>query len=283
MANQDTKQSSRGNMRNVGLLAIIALAATQATAGQSKDEVACDSKDPSVRIAACTRLLQSGGDDVMPAAYSGRADGYLALGDTARAIADYRRAISLFPAYAYYHVKLGRALDQAGDRASATDSFKKAIELDPKYLSGYDNLATEYIKDGKYELAVQEFDLAISQDKSNPNAYNDRGYTYFQMGLVDYAISDYTTALALDPRLVVALNNRAWALHTRHEDSKALVDAEAAFKIGPGFTDSSRIRAAIYEALGRKSDAIEAYRNTLRLDPNNDLAKQGLARLGARP
>jgi tetratricopeptide (TPR) repeat protein len=227
-------------------------------------------------------MIQSGyGSNVgeKAAFYSNRGDGYLDEGEVNLAIEDYQAALNMWPTYFYYWVKIGLALDRADRRAEAVDSFSRALVFHPTSVEALVNRGVDYDRGGKHDLALNDFDRAISLDDSIPEAFNDRGYTLVQMGRVDEAIQNYNRALKLDGRYVAALNNRAWAFHLKGQDKMGVMDAETAFILAPGLVDSSRIRATLYEALGRRLDAIKAYRVALKLDPRNEDSKEGLRRL----
>lgn len=269
-------------MWRLSLALFVALIALPVLATTKSDLVACDSKLPDIRINGCSALIRAGyGNDAGEKAppYSNRADGYLARGEIDLAIADYERAIRLWPTYWYYWVKLGLAEDKAGRRAEAIDSFTRASVFYPTSVEAFVNRGVDYDLAGNHDLALADFERAIQLDSKDPEAFNDRGYTLLGMGRLDEAINDLTTAINLNPNYVVAHNNRAWALHLKNQDAAGLSDAEAAFRLGPNLPDSSWIRAAIYEGLDRRADAVKAYQNALKIDPNNAFSKAALHRL----
>jgi tetratricopeptide (TPR) repeat protein len=57
------------------------------------------------------------------------ADGLLEAGRVGEAIAEYRRALQLYPGMALARFHLGQALLKSGDRAGANEQFKKFLEL----------------------------------------------------------------------------------------------------------------------------------------------------------
>jgi tetratricopeptide (TPR) repeat protein len=57
------------------------------------------------------------------------ADGLLEAGHLDEAIAEYRRALQLYPGMAVTRFHLGQALLRSGDRAGASEQFRSFLEL----------------------------------------------------------------------------------------------------------------------------------------------------------
>lgn len=60
---------------------------------------------------------------------------------------------------------------------------------------------------------------------------------------------------------------RAFALEDRDEYEEALEECDAAVQVDPTLADAYNLRGVILEELGRNGEAIQAYREVLRLDP----------------
>jgi lipoprotein NlpI len=58
---------------------------------------------------------------------------------------------------------------------------------------------------------------------------------------------------------------------------------EQALRINPQYEPAFDTRGHIYEALGRKEDAIADFRKALAINPNIPESVEGLKRLGAQP
>ncbi len=69
------------------------------------------------------------------------ADGLLETGRVPEAIAEYRRALQLYPGMALARFHLGQALLKSGDRAGASDQFKRFLELWKNADAGLPQLA----------------------------------------------------------------------------------------------------------------------------------------------
>jgi Tfp pilus assembly protein PilF len=65
--------------------------------------------------------------------------------------------------------------------------------------------------------------------------------------------------------------------------AKGLPDVQRALEFDPEFAAAYDTRGHIYEALGRKEDAIADFRKALALDPEELGSREGLKRLSAPP
>jgi tetratricopeptide (TPR) repeat protein len=69
----------------------------------------------------------------------------------------------------------------------------------------------------------------------------------------------------------------------RGELDPALKDYSKAIALYPEFAVAFANRGDVYAKKGDKTQAIAEYRRALELEPGNDIARNGLKQLGARP
>jgi len=105
-----------------------------------------------------------------------------------------------------------------------------------------------YQREGLHEQAITDFDNAIDRDPFAGAPYQARGQSLIAIGKSDKAIEDFNAALNVDNK-----NADAWA--------------------GLGLA---------YEKSGNRAKAIESYQRALVFDPNSQIAKDGVARMGGR-
>jgi len=106
-----------------------------------------------------------------------------------------------------------------------------------------------YNKIGKYDEAIADFNKALElpTGNSSPILYNNRGCAYVALGQYNKALVDFKKATEIDPNFAVAY-------------------------LGEGIS---------FENLGRKKEAIEAYKNFIKYAPpgNEQLIKKTKAKL----
>jgi Tfp pilus assembly protein PilF len=73
--------------------------------------------------------------------------------DSLWGIANFERALKVYPEYAITHAQYGKFLADLGQVDASIQKLKKALEMDPQLAPAYDWLAAAYLKRGDSELA----------------------------------------------------------------------------------------------------------------------------------
>jgi lipoprotein NlpI len=159
-----------------------------------------DKEAPDAIIAACTTALKDPKlikDDRVDMLF-GRALGYNAKGDLAKALADYDEAIKL--------------------DSTVSDLFFGRGVVNQKMT--------------KYQEALADYSEVLKRDPKNGDAYGNRGNVY-QYGLENYdvAIKDYDAALAIRPHAMEFANRGSAYLYGIGDNVKAISDFDAALKL----------------------------------------------------
>ncbi len=158
------------------LVVALVLAVSATGCGQDQYSDCNQEKDPDLRIRGCTQVIERGTRESLENrsfAYNNRGGAYADKGEFDRAIADYTKAIGLYPNDAIAYNNRGSAYYRKGEFDRAIADYTKAIKLDPKY--------------------------AIAITPVYADAYNNRGVTYEKKGDEEQAIADFRKALAIDP------------------------------------------------------------------------------------
>ena len=122
--------------------------------------------------------------------------------------------------------------------------------------------------------------------KANPNdlaALVAMANMEFDANKFDRAIPYYRRALALDPANPDVRTDYATALHQTGHDLDALRELDAVLKTRPRFLQALYNRAVVLRAIGRRTDAVEAYRRFIAVAPNDPRtadAKASITELG---
>jgi len=107
---------------------------------------------------------------------------------------------------------------------------------------------------------------------------------YFDAAKYPQAIAYYRRALALDPANPDARTDYATALHGKGDDLQAIHELEAVLAKHPNFPEALFNEGVVANAIGRRSQAVDAFRRFLKAKPNDSRAgdaRQALANLGA--
>ena len=135
----------------------------------------------------------------------------------------------------------------------AIAEYKRAIEMFPEGEAAYGGLGTTYRKMGEYDLAVEAFTESLKREYEFHNYYQ-RGLVYQLKGDLDNAIADFTRAIEGRRVYGPAYEERGVCYRWRGDHEKALKDFDRAIMLG----DSSVYpkRAALYAEMGRLDEAL---------------------------
>lgn len=216
-----------------------------ALAASSPAPVCVDKADapPATRIVACTLAIDaknlSGRE--LAAAHLNRGQAYRAVGDQARAAADYSAAIKLF------------------------DESTKTSTLD---ASQFLQRGIAYHATDDVERALSDYDEAIRLDTGNALAHVDRGILIAtRKADMRRAIADFDKALALVPDNVDTLILRGNAYTSVGEHARALADLDRAAELAPDNPRAFMVRGLVNARLGDMQRAFTDYNMALSLDP----------------
>jgi tetratricopeptide (TPR) repeat protein len=242
-------------------LAVITVAGLQTAIAQDTPDIdACNGKNDAstqARIDGCTKLLDSGkyrGGNAV-AIYYNRGNGYLAIPDFDKAIADYTQALAIKADHAAALNNRGLANAGKAQYDAAIADFDAAIKLDPGAIRYY-NRGNVYLDRASkadlatakpdYGRAIEDFNEAIKANADFAAAYNNLGVAYAnrgEKGDIDSAISNYNEAVNREKdekSKALFLYNRGLAKRERavgKDVQEAEDDIKAAKDTDPGILD----------------------------------------------
>eukprot|EP01035_Chromulina_nebulosa_P017097 gene17097-22610_t len=104
----------------------------------------------------------------------------------------------------------------------------------------------------------------------------DKGNEAYQSGDNESAILFYSQAIGLDPDNHILFSNRSAAYLKGDFKSKALYDAEKCVAISPDWSKGYSRLGAAQQALKRFDEAINSFKKSIELDPNNQSLQDAL-------
>lgn len=152
------------------------------------------------------------------------------------------------PRQALGWTELGVALYERENLSQAEKNLRKALELDPASTRASYYLALVYLKEEKYDQAVEILSEIIRRDAGNPMAFMQLAHAYVGKG-------EYQKALEMLDYLVQYVD--------------------------PYFALAHYERGRVLELMGRRQEAVAAYRRVEAMDPEFIPAREALRRLGA--
>jgi tetratricopeptide (TPR) repeat protein len=135
--------------------------------------------------------------------------------------------------------------------------------------------------------------FVINKAAEEAFAHAHQANQYVAMGQFDRAIADYSKAIKKVPHAIAPhlraeyYNSRAWAYFKAGKPAQGLPDVRKALELQPNYARALDTRGSIFEALGRREQAIADFRRALSLGANDPEVQasgtDALKRLGARP
>jgi predicted TPR repeat methyltransferase len=238
------------------------------------------------------------------------------LGDPARAVDLIRAALDVDAGQARAHCNLGASLQDLGQTEAALLAYETALRLDPRYALAWNNRGNTLRRLGRSLDALDSYERALALQANYPEAWCHRAIVLNDLGrhadaaasaehalaarpgYVDarlalghalQALGRYTEAIkAYDRALAAAapaMQPEIWCARGATQKKSGLLDEalesyEHALRLRPGYAMAEHYRANVLRALGRRDDAIAAYRRAQGLGADPAGIAFALAALG---
>lgn len=244
---------------------------TQASAGMSQDLKSCTAAEGRNSAAACTRVMNSGRlpREQFYIGYFNRGSGYRRAGDFDKALADFKKVVTLRPKFARgYHMR-GLVQGDLGARDEAFADLDRAIELDSREWSTYYSRASLLQAKGDNDGALA--DLKTAGDlKPNETKVN------LLRALVMADEGDYVGARSEVNKVISSGRDAAGAYYVRAAVAfgekrldAAEEDVERALARRDTFPAAHALQGRIQEARGDTAGAKARYRKAIALPVEN--------------
>lgn len=158
------------------------------------------------------------------------------------ALEEARQAVHLCPDVPFSHYVLARVAYHRNDYRAALGAIQEAIRLDPTDPDHFSLLAAVHFEERRWAEALAAADQGLRQDPEHVGCANLRAMALVKLGRRSEAGVAIEGALAKAPESSITHANQGWTLVERGEYAKAL----------------------------------EHFREALRLDPQNEWARQGI-------
>jgi tetratricopeptide (TPR) repeat protein len=126
---------------------------------------------------------------------------------------------------------------KGNDFDKAVDLLRKAANLDHKYTSdlaiAYERRGYALAKNQQFQDAVQDYTEAIKIKSNEPRIYEERAYAEMKIYAYDKALDDYAELIKLKPKEVRYYNFRAYIYEAKEDPKNAMAETESALKIDP--------------------------------------------------
>ena len=210
-------------------------------------------------------------------AYSNLGSFLSAGGNVDEAIADFRKALELWPDQSKDHNNLGKAFVQQGRMAEAIDQFQTALRISPTDPDAESNLGAALLQQGKFAEAISQLRQAVEKSPRHPQAHINLGNALLQTGDADGAFAEYQKTLELPFDHAESHYSIASALRQKGDVDAAIIHYRKALELRPDYANAHNNLANALRQQGQIQEAVREYEAALKSDPGFVLAQNNLA------
>ena len=136
-----------------------------------------------------------------------------------------------------------------------------------------------YVFQKDFDRALADLDAAIRDNPKLATAYYYRGSILTERD-PKRALADLSKAIALNPKDADYFRQRSSLYVKRKDYPRAIADLTTAIGLARKPTSEYFLRGATYEDIGQRDKAIADFQASLVLDPDNDMLRRHIVRLG---
>jgi tetratricopeptide (TPR) repeat protein len=204
----------------------------------------------------------------------------LQKGQVDDAVAQYQKAVEIYPNYQEAHGNLGLALFQKGQVDDAVAQYQKAVEINPNYVQAHYNLGVALFQKGQVDDAVAQYQRAVEIDPNFAAAHIDLGNAFFQKGHLEEAIAQFQKAVEINPEAEAHYDLGNALLQKGHLD-EAITQCQRALEIKPNYAEAHYNLGVALAQKGQLDEAIMQFQEVLRLKPDFSPAQDALEKVQA--
>jgi predicted TPR repeat methyltransferase len=195
-------------------------------------------------------------------------------GNPARAVDLIRAALQVDGGQARAHCNLGAALQDLGRIEAALDSYETALGLDPRYALAWNNRGNTLRRLGRPLDALDSYERALALQPNYPEAWCHRAIVLNDLGRHLDAAASAEQALAARPGYADALQALGNALQALERFGDAVQAYDAALAKAPPARQAEIwcARGAALKKSGGLAAALDSYDHALRLRPDYAMA-----------
>lgn len=185
-----------------------------------------------------------------------------------------------FPQDSNLQLLLGNIKYTVGLLGEASTHYEKALELDPSLCQAWYKLGVCYVRMGKLNEALRAFRKNVAAECGS------HAMSFYWMGLINSFIGDDDNALEAFTLLhqeseesLLANFFLAQLRMRRNEPEEALRLLQELLAVSPEFAEVHYLMGMVYESMHKNIEAIQCFRKTIELNPDDKRARLEYERL----
>jgi len=204
-------------------------------------------------------------------------------GDLEGAEAQFRIAIRRDPRNAPVRTNFGGLLYLMGRYEEARQELERATAIDPDYASAWNNLGAALGRLGRSAEEIAAYRKATDLDPAYADVRHNLGLALLKSGEAEAGEREMRKALDLDPAYVPAYLNLAQHLLAGQRESEALDLLRQGAQKAPPNADLLVLLGEACLRLGRTPEAMSAFEESLRINPDQVELRRRLEELRSGP
>jgi len=196
--------------------------------------------------------------------------------------------------FADVHNMMGVIHHDRGRLDAARESFQRALAINPAYTEAALNLAVTCNDVGDYEAAQEVYRTAVRKDFRGhqavdpfakgkiANLHAEIAEAYEEVSMPNEAVAEYRSAIRLCPHFADIRVRLAELYRQMGDLVAARYELEEAILARPDYVPARVTLGVLLLMSGQRVQAIDAWREALKLDPGNKVAQMYL-RMGMNP
>ena len=198
------------------------------------------------------------------------------------AIAEFRRAVEIDPAFVEAQSNLGHFLARKGFSQEAIAHLNQALAVEPGFVNAHNSLGNILADRGALDEAIQHFRKALKTDPQSAMTHYNLGRALAKQGNTEEAIAQYRSALEIDPKDVDVHNNLGLLFLSRGNTDPAVEQFREALRINPNYAKAYFNLGKVYAQQDRLDEAVQNFQKALQIQPGIAEIHENLARALAR-
>ena len=197
-------------------------------------------------------------------------------GKTEEAIAQYREAVRIRPAYLYAQYDLGNALSKQGKQGEAAARFAEAVHIKPDLPEAHHRLGNALASSGKFAEAMAQYNEALRLKPDFAEVQMSIAMAMKEQGRVEEAIAHLQEAVRMQPRYAEAHYGLGNVFASQGKWQEAAGEFNEVLRIQPDFAAAHANLGVALAQAGRLDEAASHFAAAARLQPNSAEAHSNL-------
>jgi tetratricopeptide (TPR) repeat protein len=206
---------------------------------------------------------------------------YLERGASPQALAAYDSALKVDPKLTVAHLMRGDILARSGDTRAALASYQAALETSPDNAQAYLRIGMIEQSRRNWGDAERAYLKVVALDPKNALAFNNLASMATEQLYVNFprALGWAKKAVELAPDIAIFQDTLGWVQRGMGDRDAALATLERAAQLRNATPVVIYHLGVVYDEMGRKSEALKAYKAALAANRNFSEAAQATKRV----